>query len=540
MPADDSQPRSQEARDAWWAAREDAYRQRPDIQQETEELRAEARQRAQENDDAAARLEKLIADGVPGAQEALNREMTQQAIEDDPPEPSAMDDPDEWRAYFRWMHGRDLPLRAEYEAERHRIDQAAPPDVGGLAAEYYERNYPRSADPEELEAEWEGVTAEEIRRRRESPWSGSQQDQDLTAGPEPDGQAPRLLAAEIAEYEDLVSNREYVARARAARDEAIDRFGMDPDEADAQYLADLEAESYPDRFEAWMEAGDPEDEPDDWRGAGDPEDERALAAGWADDDAQADDQGLYRQLTHAVAAVTGHDAASAEDARSRAPDGDFADIWAAFTRLRDSLDLPGGAEAAGQVSSGPVSAALLEDAMTGARASAAWYSDTPEWQRITLVTSAARALLDTIRAAAGSYWNEISRDIRVRGFIRTVAARTCHAVSASAGALAGKLERSSGPQTRAWRDLTRLQRTAGAAASRIIGYQPPLSEAEQIIDGLSQQRQAAARTTEPGSPASLAALSFPAPLAPVTTAAPEAAGRRAITGTIRRPVGPQH
>jgi hypothetical protein len=533
MPADDNLPRSQGDRDAWWAAREDAYRQRPDIQQETEGLRAQARERAQADDARAARLEQRIADGVPGAQEALNEEMTWQAIDTGPPEPSAMDDPAEWEAYFQWMYGRDMPLNALYEAERHSIDRNAPPDVGGLAAEYHERNYPRSAGPVELEAEREGVTPEEIRRRRELPW-----DADLTDGPEPQGQPPRPLAPEIAAYEDLVSNRDYADRARAARDEAIERFGEDPDQADAGYLADLQAESYPDRFEAWMEANDPGNDPDDQTEGDDPEGERALAAAWADGDAQPGNDGLRRQLTHAVAAVTGDNAPGTEDARSRPRNDDFADIWAAFTRLRESLDLPQAPP--GQVPAGPVSAALLDEAMTGARASAAWYHETPEWQRITLVTSAARALLDAIRTAAGSYWNEIRRDIRVRGLIRAVAARTCHAVSASAGALAGKLERPPGPQTRAWRDLTRLHRTAGTAATRIIGYQPPLADAEQIIDRLSRQRHAAARPPEPASPASLAALSFPAPLTQVTTAAPGLAGRRPVTGTIRRLGGPQH
>ena len=178
--------------------------------------------------------------------------------------------------------------------------------------------------------------------------------------------------------------------------------------------------------------------------------------------------------------------------------------------------------------------------MAGARASAAWYRDSPEWQRITLVTDAARALLDAIRGAAGGYWSEISQDIRVRGFVRTVAARTCRTISACAGALAGKLEQASGRQTAAWRAMSRLHRTAGAAANRVIGYRPPVADAEQIIAGLSRPRQAAARPPAAGSPAALAALSFPGPISQVTTAAPAPARQQAATGTGRRPGGPRH
>src|SRR6185437_1001983 len=44
---------------------------------------------------------------------------TWQAVQTDPPEPSAKDDPKEWRAFFRQELGRDMPLNAEYEAEKH-------------------------------------------------------------------------------------------------------------------------------------------------------------------------------------------------------------------------------------------------------------------------------------------------------------------------------------------------------------------------------------------------------------------------------------
>ena len=442
MPEEDNMPAGQDPRDAWWAAREAAYRQRPDIRQEIESLRAEARERAREDDARAALLEQRIQDGVPGATQALDEELTRQATEIDPPEPSAKDDPEEWRAFFLEMHGRDMPLNAEYQAELHRIEAAAPPDAGGLAAAYSEANYPRGFDEIELAAEREGKTAEEVRAERGA--------------------------------------------------------ALDSPPADATHDNDTE---------------------------------------------------LNTGLVGALGALVEHAPASRDASAVPAgqPADSFADIWDAFARLRDALGLPGtpgGAEAAEEpaerASSGPVSAALLEDAMAGARASAAWYRDSPEWQRITLVTDAARALLDAIRGEAGGYWSEISQDIRVRGFVRTVAARTCRTISACAGALAEKLEQASGRQTPAWRAMSVLHRTAGAAANRVIGYRPPVADAEQIIAGLSRPRQAAAGPPAAGSPAALAALSFPVPVSQVTTTAPAPPRQEAATRTGRRPGGPRH
>ncbi len=432
----------QHAHDAWWAAREAAYRKRPEIRQEIERLRAGADERARQDHARAGFLEQRVEQGVPEAGQALHEEMTRQATEHDPPEPSAKADPEEWRAFFREMHGRDMPLNAEYQAELHRIQAAAPPDIGGLAAAYFEASYPPGFDEIELAAERDGTTAEVVRAEREA--------------------------------------------------------AMDGIPADATHDDDTE-----------LDAG----------------------------------------LTGTLGALAEHAPASRDASAVPAgqPADSFADIWDAFARLRDALGLPGtlgGADAAEEpadrASPGPVSAALLEDAMAGARASAAWYRDSPEWQRLTLVTDAARALLDAIRGAAGGYWNEISQDIRVRGFVRTVAARTCRTISACAGTLAARLEQASGRQTAAWRAMSRLHRTAGATANRVIGYQPPIADAEQIIVGLSRQRQAAARPPAAGSPAALAALSFPGHVSQVTTAASTPARRQAATRTGRRPGGPRH
>ncbi len=55
-----------------------------------------------------------------------------------------------------------MPLNAEYEAREHRIEAAAPPDVGGMAAAYFEANDPGGFDPAEPAAERHGVSVEEL------------------------------------------------------------------------------------------------------------------------------------------------------------------------------------------------------------------------------------------------------------------------------------------------------------------------------------------------------------------------------------------
>jgi hypothetical protein len=108
------------------------------------------------------RLEARVDAGVPGAERALFEAYALQAVETDPPEPSAKDDPGEWRAFFRQQFGRDMPLNAEYEAQKHRIEAAAPADVGGMAAAYFEANDLSGFDPFELAAERQGMTVAEL------------------------------------------------------------------------------------------------------------------------------------------------------------------------------------------------------------------------------------------------------------------------------------------------------------------------------------------------------------------------------------------
>lgn len=155
----------QQARiDAWWAERERRYRNRPEIRQQTEQIRAES-QRQQDAENAFfQQLEARAAAGVPGAERALNEAYRRSAVQTDLPEPSAKDDPAEWMAFFRREHGCDMPLNAAYQAEQHRIEAAAPADVGGMAAEYHETRYPHGFDAAELAAERRSLLAAEIDR----------------------------------------------------------------------------------------------------------------------------------------------------------------------------------------------------------------------------------------------------------------------------------------------------------------------------------------------------------------------------------------
>jgi hypothetical protein len=165
-PLEPGSPENWEARqariDAWWAEREQQYRNRPEIQEAAEQIRAETQRQRDEEDAQLQRLEARAAAGIPRAERALMEAYTWQAVETDPPEPSAKDDPGEWRAFFQHEYGRDMPLNAEYEAQKYRVEAASPPDVGGMAAAYFEANDPCGFDPAELAAERQGVSVEEL------------------------------------------------------------------------------------------------------------------------------------------------------------------------------------------------------------------------------------------------------------------------------------------------------------------------------------------------------------------------------------------
>ncbi len=156
--------------EAWWAEREQRYRDRPEIRQQIEQVRAEIQRQLDAEDALFERLEARAAAGVPGAEEALSEAYTWSAVQTSPPEPSAKDDPAEWMAFFRQELGRDMPLNAAYAAEQHRIEAAAPADVGGMAAQYFETHYPRGFDAAELAAERQGSLAGEIEAGFDADW----------------------------------------------------------------------------------------------------------------------------------------------------------------------------------------------------------------------------------------------------------------------------------------------------------------------------------------------------------------------------------
>ena len=242
-------------------------------------------------------------------------------------------------------------------------------------------------------------------------------------------------------------------------------------------------------------------------------------------------------------------AASQSSRREPGPAADgFTDIQAAFADLRDILGLP--ARGRHARSDGPPDgtdasiADALDQAAAEAQACARWYRDTPEWQRISTVGRAARDLITAIRGAAGDYWAEIRLDIRVRGFARTLAARTALAVSGAAHVLAGRLERAGHRDSRIWRTAWRLHQATTTFANRVMRYTPPgspdrIREARRIIDDLGQHqnrpgqpgpgRHAAPRSaggTRAPNAAALASASFPVMVtradARQTTAAPAA------------------
>jgi hypothetical protein len=155
----------------WWHEREKAYQRRPEIQAEITRQLAEKDQEDAAQRDAAERLEKAFAAGKPGASDAISEYYNHDALRTSPPRPSAKGDEKEWQAFYQHFDGRDLPLHAQHNAEKYRIDADAPPDVGGMAAEYYERWQP-SVHPDDLAAEAAGMTYDELmaERRRDEPY----------------------------------------------------------------------------------------------------------------------------------------------------------------------------------------------------------------------------------------------------------------------------------------------------------------------------------------------------------------------------------
>jgi hypothetical protein len=216
----------------------------------------------------------------------------------------------------------------------------------------------------------------------------------------------------------------------------------------------------------------------------------------------------------------------AEFGARRADDSRWADIRQAFGELRLALDLPpaGTGTAGSPASAGTdqlTAEALrrLDDAMAEAAASARWFVGTAELRRTARITAAAGSLAAAIRESAAEYWTDIRRDVRVRGFLRTVAARACKAIAQSARELARIIARRRRQDSAGWRAAHRLHREAAIAADRLMGYAAPdsgrrMRDVREIISAMPRTGRTASpghSTPDPSCPAALAGSSFPRP-----------------------------
>lgn len=131
-------------------------------------------------------------------------------------------------------------------------------------------------------------------------------------------------------------------------------------------------------------------------------------------------------------------------------------------------------------------AADLDAAMDNARAEVGYYWGTPEWSAIRTISQAARDFRAAVREAAFDYAQNTLSDVRTNGLDRTIQARAARAVSNISLALARRLERSGQRDTRGWRAVWGLHRSAVTRADRLTGNLP----ADQRIDLAGQLRRA--------------------------------------------------
>lgn len=218
---------------------------------------------------------------------------------------------------------------------------------------------------------------------------------------------------------------------------------------------------------------------------------------------------LDAEFAAMLAALGGHPQATVAMRRDEMlpAEAGFADIHAAFAALRKALALPeaGHGRHPGYQTGGDRPAVRLDKTVAEARAAAGWYAGAPEWQRITRVSTAARALTMAIRETATDYWAEVSQDIRVRGFARTVATRVTAAIAGGAGALASRLENSGRAQSRAWRAAHELSQASAGLSKGLMTHPPAdgarMRDVERIVADLSLPRQAHPGHVSPGRPA---------------------------------------
>jgi hypothetical protein len=156
---------------------------------------------------------------------------------------------------------------------------------------------------------------------------------------------------------------------------------------------------------------------------------------------------------------------------------DFSEIRQAFAVLRDELRLDPGPDDGMPVNdladddSGGIT--TVDEAMDAASQHVPAYLATPEWQRISYVREAFREFAGTVRLAAESYRDELGADIRARGFLRLVAARTCRVISRASSALADRIDGAGHRGSPAWAAMWKLHRAADNRAAQLMGHIPP-------------------------------------------------------------------
>lgn len=149
--------------EAWWEARQELYRERPEI---------------------TAQVKALWTGGA--RQQPLTRDMTETGQR----EPQVMEEPAEWRAFFREVLGRDMPRNAEHEARLHQLDAAELLTRDMWTNGPDETSYLHGFDAGELAAERGGISFPQLHELRYLQ---------LSAGRgEPEGHAPASGPAELA------------------------------------------------------------------------------------------------------------------------------------------------------------------------------------------------------------------------------------------------------------------------------------------------------------------------------------------------------
>lgn len=255
----------------------------------------------------------------------------------------------------------------------------------------------------------------------------------------------------------------------------------------------------------------------------DPHDLLFLPAG-ADRPSEAELQDSFEDVMTLFAERDGHDL----DTDEPIPTGPYASAAAertarAFNQLKHALadgrlDIIAAIEAAasnalgdtqpdaqpGRNTRGPALPPELEplhQALRDAHANSSWYYTTPQWQQITAITAAVKALGNAITAAPGSYLHQLAHDVRARGFMQAVTARACRMIAQSCQAIAAGLQKAGLGETPGWLAIQGLHNRAADFADQLMGALPP-GWTLQTLDGLRHSwdtlRSRLGRTTATG------------------------------------------